>query len=111
MNFEKLKNKGITIPFLFAALLVIGGIITAFFVPGNTIFHAPIANKIAFAVLVTAAAWWARCWSKDRFSFTTDWIADHFIYAAILLAILALAFFTLAVWHSGPIGLSTNPVP
>lgn len=110
MNLENLKNKGITIPFIFAALVVLGGITTAIFVPGNTLYHAPLVNKLLAAFLFVAAAWWARCWAKERFSFTVDWITDHFIYAAILLGILVLAFLTFAVWHSGPIGLSTNPV-
>ena len=110
MNLQDLKNRGITVPFIFAALLVFGGIATMIFVPGNTLYHAPIANKLIAAVLFGIAGWWARCWSRDKYSFTVDWKVDHFIYAGILIALLALAFLTFAVWHSGPTGLTTNPV-
>jgi hypothetical protein len=110
MNLQDLKNRGITIPFLFIALLVIGGIVTMIFVPGNTLYHAPIVNKLLAGLFLVAAAWWARCWAKDKFSFTVDWKVDHFIYAAVLIGLLALAFLIFGVWHSGPIGLTTNPV-
>jgi len=110
MNLQDLRNKGVTPIFLFAALLVIGGILTMVFVPGNTLYHAPIANKLIAGLFLVAASWWGRSWSRDKFTFTTDWRVDFFIYAGVMLALVALAFLTFAVWHSGPIGLTTNPV-
>jgi hypothetical protein len=111
MNKKELRNRGAFNPgfIVTLAIMVIVGI-GLWVVPGNEIYEAPLLNKAVGVFLLLVAAWWIRQWSRDAYTFTSSWIVDFFIYLAIFLGIAALGFTVLIVWHSGPLGTTTNPI-
>lgn len=95
---KELKNRGLNVGVILAALFVLGGIVYSFFEVGNAFHEAPALNKVAGISLGIFTIFYAFK-SSDWLDFIESdkvlmWaqIATTFIFGLLSLLILA-------VWH------------
>lgn len=100
---------GLTPPVIGAATIILVTLVSLLFVDGNAIGDAPLFNKIlgialgAFTIFFAfKSEYWLDFIKSDR---------RKLLFQIVITAILAiLAIMVIAVWHSGPIGTTTNPM-
>lgn len=111
MNKQQRENMGINLPFLIIASIIAVALILFFIVPGNAIYAAPIGNKLLAGLFAAGAVYYAIGWSKDRWWNNIENERAYFIVNLVIFAsLIMISLLILIVFHSGPIGLSTNPV-
>lgn len=98
------SNDGLTAKIILVAIAIF--IIACMFVPGNSIYTAPIFNKI-LGILVAGISFFSFYrLAKDNYFFNTGsdkW--DYFLQLGVGAVLAIAALLILAVWHSGPLGL------
>jgi hypothetical protein len=103
---KDLKNRGVNLP-----VLVIGGfiVLTVLFslFTDSAIGRAPLVNKVLGILLILGGAVFARY--SENLPIKNDKVL---MWVQILgtMAIMALGFTVLMVWHSGALGTSNNPL-
>lgn len=113
MNWKEFKNNGGSITFLVIVTLIACVLIGSFF-GTNQIGRAPMLNKVVGVALGLSAL--GVFFLKEKTPliggiFDTDNDRSNFWrWAGVWVLLVILSFCTLVVWHSGPLGTTTNPI-
>lgn len=111
MNKQQRENIGLNTPFIIFATIIIVALIGFFIFPGNAIHQAPLINKLGAGLVAGLAVYYGIGWSKDIWWNKIESERVYFILNLIVFAgLLVLALLILTVFHSGPLGTSTNPL-
>jgi zinc transporter ZupT len=107
----KKSNSGATPIVLIIFALIIGVTVYATFDPATSIGRAPIGNKIAGWLCLVAAGGFLFLSARDLIfpNMENDKKANWF-KLSITAALIISALLILAVFHSGPLGTTTNPI-
>lgn len=93
--------------FIFAAAFVLTMAGFTYF-PGNSLHDAPAVNKIIGFTLLALVVPVGLSLEHDWISFSNNDNKNTWAHIAIIAGLAILGFCTLLVWHSGPLGTTTN---
>jgi hypothetical protein len=96
---------------LIIAALIIGVMVYTTFDPFYSFGRAPIGNKIGgWLCLLGAAGFLISCAKDSIFPNSENGNRANWFKIGITYALIALAMLILGVFHSGPLGTTTNPI-
>jgi len=107
----KKKNNGASPIVLIIAALIIGVMAYATFDPSMSFGRAPIGNKIGGWLCLFGAAGFLVACAKDLiFPNAENGNLANWFKIAITAALIIAGLLILGVFHSGPLGTTTNPI-
>jgi hypothetical protein len=98
--------------FVIAATVILVGLLYSYIVEENAMFLAPTFNKVIAGALTTVAIVYAYLFSKDNALFKDEKDDNRYFFKnlAVIVILIVAAMLTIAVFHSGPLGTTTNPI-
>lgn len=103
---KELKERGMNLPFLVIGSFIVLTVIFSLFTD-SSIGRAPFLNKVLGLLLIMSGAVFA--WQSNKLPIKNDRVLA-WVQILGTMALMALGFTVLMVWHSGALGTSTNPL-
>lgn len=98
--------------FVIAALIIVAGLVYSYFVEENAMYIAPLFNKVLAGIFATIAVVYGYLFSKDNALFQNEENDNIYFFKnlAVIAFFILAAMLTISVFHSGPLGTTTNPI-
>lgn len=108
---SKAKNSGFTAPVIIILTIILGVMVYSTFDPSTSIGRAPAENKVmGWLCMIGAGGFLFACYRDLIFPNMENDKRANWIKIAITAVLIITGLLILAVFHSGPLGTTTNPL-